>query len=447
MEQIRQTNIQSYLSDLQQERRPSHKRLVLKSTSAGTVVEYRHVNWIERIFARMGFGKANFSRVVSFIKANQWSYWNETDGLKNRFQREIDAYIRKQFFFRKRLQKEMFLSPPPINKRPSSDSLPQRPIPQRPKRKEIDTKDIQGSEPQKGTHQYQLHQIIQSFSMDSSLFEESPSNRQNQQKIGKILQEYVLPIYKTPMPRIASYRGEGAVRHILRKTSLGNYQATALEVKDEKIPARSTHGTMHAARVTLWTQVLIHANNKLKNPIQKDAYNPIFLATAGGMHDAAREDEGVDYWDSESADLLTTLLTKAKIDSNTIPIYDQTIREKDPVERKFTTIPQQLVHDADCLEIIRCYGRGAFRQSELCLFAHKDNDPHLFNAFIDEVATFIERTDSEQVRNDFEHGSADFYGDLIRMLFQWHAKTNEFPLITSWIREEMEEVLNTKRNK
>ena len=192
---------------------------------------------------------------------------------------------------------------------------------------------------------------------------------------------------------------------------------------------------MHAARVTLWTQVLSRVYEKLG---KKREENSILLASAGAFHDIARENEGKDLWEKESARLLKLLFIKVDIDPRLHERYVQAISEKDPPNNLFSTTEQQIVHDADCLEIMRFIGFLYFRKNFLCFYGFNPYQKSFSKKLIQEVYDFIKITEDPKMQRHLESYSKDFYMDLIRLLFELKDK---FPLIISLLEPDMEKIL------
>lgn len=291
-------------------------------------------------------------------------------------------------------------------------------------------------------YQTQLHEKIRHLNIDSELFI-TKSHAENQLSIAKMIQSIALPLSKEPLP--PSNQDHESYGRYLKNV----YNQTEL--------ARWSHGGLHSARVALWTQVLARVYET-----RAKIENPILLATAGALHDIAREAEGPDYWETQSSHALENLLTQAHIDKTTRHIYTQAIRDKDP-EDGFSTDVQRIVHDSDCLEIMRIYGRDRFIKKRLCFyhfnphqtlpnqiiewttwltsFVGLTNKPKPFyDTLIDEVASFIQLTEQMKTHEYLELHSEDLYGDLIRLLF---ANSSRFPLITQLLHHDVQAILHT----
>lgn len=177
------------------------------------------------------------------------------------------------------------------------------------------------------------------------------------------------------------------------------------EVTSHKIP-RVTHGALHAARVMLYVKMIHHFRLEQQDPKifeLRDLSNSLNISSsillhltqiAAVFHDSGRLDEGSDRWDKESAiHCLTFLVTNIiGLASNIAQIIANTIAFKDD-EQAFLAAGEalgftaqqmnqfnylrQLVHDADCLDIMRVKStfktnfldmKASVRQEELIHF-------------------------------------------------------------------------------
>ncbi len=288
-------------------------------------------------------------------------------------------------------------------------------------------------------HQVKLHFQIQSILIEPNLFEVNEESS-NQVAIGRVVQSIALPLYKEPMPQTPSYRNDATnVRVELSNKSDDWYKNHVNKVHKQLTPSRSHHGTMHCVRVALWTQLLSKVYEKLGREKTK---NPILLATAGAFHDVAREEEGRDYWDTESSEALEKLFSHIKM-SEQGQEYTQAIKEKDPKNGKFSSDIQRIVHDADCLDIIRVVGTSNFTKKHLCFYNFDPKQKSFCDQLVNEIGNFITMTEMFDVRNYLEHHSEDFYGDLVRLIFLMQKKDKaKFPIITEMLQHDMEDILN-----
>ncbi|MGB1272461.1 MAG: hypothetical protein ACPG5T_10330, partial [Endozoicomonas sp.] len=134
---------------------------------------------------------------------------------------------------------------------------------------------------------------------------------------------------------------------------------------------REYHGVCHSNRTVLWTLVLL---DLLKQQGHEDALTFTSgqldaLIKAALLHDAGREGEGGDLpeWELESGNLCQQHLLAIGHDMLQANDARGAIIEKNTRRRADKTLFDRLLHDADCLEVMRV--RGEFELSYLDLYA------------------------------------------------------------------------------
>lgn len=152
--------------------------------------------------------------------------------------------------------------------------------------------------------------------------------------------------------------------------------------QDEDDLARVYHGIQHVSRAALYAKVFAnlyrkHGDKEAENLSEEDLK---LIQIAILFHDSAREDEGEDHWDHESAIFLYYYLTRILgVDVHKAKFIAEATANKDPSPEKgyfelientegeitwqFTqnedglfppkNIFQKIIHDCDCLDIIR----------------------------------------------------------------------------------------------
>ena len=145
--------------------------------------------------------------------------------------------------------------------------------------------------------------------------------------------------------------------------------------REENFIARLIHGIQHVSRAALYIPVFANLYRKHGDlESQKLTETDIkLLQIAALFHDSAREDEGEDRWDHESAIFLYCYLTRILgINQDKAKLIAEATANKDPNKKGYFTIIdsdtitwqwnearnekniyQRLLHDADCLDIIR----------------------------------------------------------------------------------------------
>lgn len=199
------------------------------------------------------------------------------------------------------------------------------------------------------------------------------------------------------------------------------------EVIDPSI-CRVTHGAMHAARVAAYIKILhVFQSNVFQNT-QKGLFSQANVAglsqpqmihltqIVGCLHDAARRGEAMDRWDKESGELCYNTLHQlfTDITPSTSSAFSSMITYKDEPQGyvdHLTSIGipkeqvplwnylRELVHDADCLDVMRV--RKTFKVEFLSLAGRAAN-PYGATALLSLVC---------QIR-DLIHEQADMYKDL-----------------------------------
>jgi hypothetical protein len=181
---------------------------------------------------------------------------------------------------------------------------------------------------------------------------------------------------------------------------------------------RYYHGVPHAVRVVLFSicfMELYHAAGK------KVKTRPGNLQIGAGLHDCARKDDGVDLWDEESGQKCTEILKKLDQEENEAEFLGRCIAKKDePTE----DIEQRNIHDADCLEILRCLeDPKEFAASKL--WAMKDLDTDIVLQLINEAKGFIKLTERPEIKK-FLSKTKEPYKALLQILF---ISRDRFPLM------------------
>lgn len=262
-----------------------------------------------------------------------------------------------------------------------------------------------------------------------------------QEAISKAVQLLALPLYKEVMPPNPSYKTKDSTTRTSLKQKL-DHNARLEKVKKKELPARDIHDCMHATRAALWSQLLRLLYIKLSVQIQG---NPVHLALTAALHDAAREDDGDEFWEDESAELVSIQLRAIGVDDQALlEHYRRAVSEKDyPI----CNTTQAIIHDADCLDIMRVIPLVAFQRDRLYIYRERPKDREYLDAIIKEIAEVITLTDTPEVKTFMEHRSTDLFGDLVRFLFLIHEKQPEkFKNITELLHPEMQGILKTKAN-
>ena len=202
--------------------------------------------------------------------------------------------------------------------------------------------------------------------------------------------------------------------------------------------ARVIHGIMHVSRVAYYIPVIANFYRKYHDPdaLRCTDENLKLLQIAALFHDAAREDENVDRWDLQSAWILYHYLTNVLyLDKEKAILYAEAIANKDLDEKGYWALEEQpsgevwvqkpslykknlfqkLIHDADCLDIIRA--RDHFDAEYLDLY-RDIVQPLRDKTALNEMATLI-----TEVRSLIDkQGDSHFYCNLaVKALYEHEA--------------------------
>lgn len=271
--------------------------------------------------------------------------------------------------------------------------------------------------------------------------EDQKLNRLPQQaKISSILQRDILPHYATPFPEKPVYKEAGETKkvpHPLFNMKRSAYEDYKKSVEKGEATPRSIHDPMHATRAAIWSQMLANLYERLGKSQPIDRFK---LALSTAIHDIARQDEGKDYWDEESGEFLDSYLKQrqlfladAQVQGNDVHVH--ALKEKDPAGHQFTTPIQQIIHDADTLEILRVLRNPAdFRKEELCFNAFPGLEESYKQKLIAEVQQFIALTEKPDLKLKLHQTSQSYYLDVLKMV-----NNEQFPTLFDLLQKEIKE--------
>lgn len=156
------------------------------------------------------------------------------------------------------------------------------------------------------------------------------------------------------------------------------------------------HGRRHISRALVYSNVLANIVREKGGEVDSNA-----LYTATALHDAGRQGNGVDQWEADSAKVATDRLRERGIDNEEyLGLVEATIDSQSDPSMK--SLEGGILKSADSLDIIRVYGKDAYKP-DLLWFQHHDmrigedaymdRDDELRAKLVDEVAAFIEATE------------------------------------------------------
>ena len=204
---------------------------------------------------------------------------------------------------------------------------------------------------------------------------------------------------------------------------------------------RWTHGLMHATRASLLVRMVANMYNE-HHPTIKVSEGEIVLAQfLAAYHDSARQAEGVDIWDDESAGNIYAQMNELGFSEQEIFECMGYLAQKDgPREGKH--IISKLIQCADCLDIMRIYGSSGFNNTYLDIFhdlAQNQSFVADLDAFKKEFHSFIRKTDAPLIRLHLETQSKDYFKDTQSLMLMHEDGAPKYPILTKWTAQSSKE--------
>lgn len=196
---------------------------------------------------------------------------------------------------------------------------------------------------------------------------------------------------------------------------------------------RWTHGLMHATRVGLIVRMVANMYNAYSSIkiSEKEIVLAQYLAV---FHDSARQAEGVDVWDDESAENAYPYLLELGFTKEVAKECVQIIKDKDS-SKPNKHILTKLIQCGDCIDIMRLYGTSGFQNRFLDIFNDLSDNPHFcsdLEAFKSQIHAFIQKTDQGLFRLYQERHSKDYFGDALSLMLS----RTEYSLLQKWYGHE-----------
>ncbi len=256
-------------------------------------------------------------------------------------------------------------------------------------------------------------------------------------ELSSILESDVLPHYRQYFPSNPSYVDISTGQQKTHDNPFWGYGIHSYHdyldrISRKEISQRNIHGVLHATRTAIWTQLFIELH-ELAN--KEWTYHRLFLALAGAAHDIARQDEGEDFWDFDSALWVKNYLSQQNLEKKQVDLYFNAISQKDPENRNFVSPEQQAIHDADVLEFHRELDNPMdFIKEELCFYHFDQLDVKFKEELIDEIQLFIYLSETKEIKNYLNEYSRDSLGDLLCLMQTLHDNFNCFPHLTELLK-------------
>lgn len=223
---------------------------------------------------------------------------------------------------------------------------------------------------------------------------------------------FAIPLYHAP----GDVAGENTVLSSADYRYMNKHIQDCVHLYQKPFPngtPRVYHGVVHAARAALFTAVITEMYLAQGHSLFASAKN---LPIAGFLHETGREsDFGEDLWDKESGQICEKYSTdELKLTNEEAQALSRGIAEKD-AEPAFS-LEQKIIHDADCMEIFRCFLNSpeAFDQEKLWLF--KDQLPRpILDLFVSEAKSLIQLTEKPEIKQ-FLQTSSDPLSALVQIM-------------------------------
>ncbi len=188
---------------------------------------------------------------------------------------------------------------------------------------------------------------------------------------------------------------------------------------------RVVHGVPHALRVSaIFGQIIAEL---YKEQLQKIRCKPTHLICGIGLHDVARQGDGVDKWDKQSGEKCEEVLEEMGADKITANLFNQAIDDKE--SQTPNSLEHKILHDSDCLEIMRDLSENEdfdFKR----LWIYKELEHEVVFALIHEAKEFISLTEIPTIKNYIEN-HAHPYAAIINILSYAHNNSGRFSLMVN----------------
>ncbi len=181
----------------------------------------------------------------------------------------------------------------------------------------------------------------------------------------------------------------------------------------ESVP-RWSHGCMHVCRAAIMIHAIADLYKKYDPSIDITDEDIALAQYLTLFHDSARQADGVDVWDDESAENARSYLQALQFEESKIHEAIEALKSKDSGAPK--GIIGKLIHDADCLDIMRVYGKNGFKNQYLQVykdFQDKSGFLRELEELQQEIATFMLITENPVIKVQLETDSDNYYHEVL----------------------------------
>jgi hypothetical protein len=161
------------------------------------------------------------------------------------------------------------------------------------------------------------------------------------------------------------------------------------EAHEKSFDPLGIHGVAHIERCLIIANVLLEELTTSQPASEKR----LEMLIAVAFHDAGREENGLDIWESVSARLCMTYLINAGFDADTADFAWSLIIKKG------NSIYHDLLHDVDAIEITRLIRKGDFDWKHLRLPKRHDVDKKELSGLITSLIDFAIKAQDNVIFN------------------------------------------------
>lgn len=163
-----------------------------------------------------------------------------------------------------------------------------------------------------------------------------------------------------------------------------------IRVQRTKYPETKLHGYLHIGRCLVITHVL----SKMHKLTYEEELKCLISI---GLHDVARKNDGVDKWEKQSGEAAAKFCADNGFDQK----FQKEVSDLITKKKHFNGLANNkfvVVHDADCLDIIRCCKTmDNFREKHFVSFLNK---PNVRKNLIEDTRRLIQ--DTEEYHNYYD---------------------------------------------
>lgn len=209
----------------------------------------------------------------------------------------------------------------------------------------------------------------------------------------------------------------------------------------QKIIPRWSHGCMHVSRAAMEVNLIAQMYKKYDPDHFQFTQEDILLAQYLTIfHDSARQTEGVDVWDASSAENARAFLTASGFSEDKVNQAIDDLKNKDNPDQSKRSPLARLIHDADCLDIMRIYTLNNFNNKYLDIFNDLMDKPGFLEDLEQlktELYSLIELTEKPFIKIHLETQSNNYYQEVLGLAGSKDTGHPRFPLLKTLLENEL----------